>query len=137
MADPLARERAREVVHAGFGDGVGGVRLRGVYDVGGHGGCEEDGGGREGEGDYLSEEVSGVGGGGGASGPGDRAGDEEAAVEVDVEDAAPGVEGVVEGWLGVGDAGEAEEGVDAVELGGDVRDGVIDGCFGGDVDAFE
>ncbi len=58
-------------------------------------------------------------------------------MEVDVEDAAPGVEGVVEGWLGVGDAGEAEEGVDAVELGGDVRDGVVDGGFGGDVDGFE
>ncbi len=73
MADPFARERAREVVHAGFGDGVGGVGLRGVDDVGGHGGCEEDGGGGEGEGDYLSGEGGLVGEGGGREGKADLA----------------------------------------------------------------
>ena len=46
MGDPLAGEGACEVVDAGFGDGVGGVGLGLVDDVGGHGGGEDDGGGR-------------------------------------------------------------------------------------------
>ena len=48
MTDPLAGEGASQVVDAGFGDGVGGVRLWGVDDVAGHGGCEDHGRGGEG-----------------------------------------------------------------------------------------
>lgn len=55
MPDPLARHRTRQVVDAGFGDGISGVRLGLVDDVAGHRGSEDDGGGGNfGAGDDVS-----------------------------------------------------------------------------------
>lgn len=55
MPNPLARHRTRQVVDAGFGDGVGGVGLGMVDDIAGHRGGEDDGGGGNfGAGDDIS-----------------------------------------------------------------------------------
>lgn len=107
MPDPLARHRTRQVVDASFGDGVGGVGLGLVDDVAGHRGREDDGGGGEVAGDDVSVglahvnsrnlDIDGRGRGRGRAGlemgkrmaPSDSPSNEERAVDVDVEDAAP------------------------------------------------
>lgn len=98
----------------------------------------------------LGRDVSGVsgwgldflwGGNGGTEGKGrkgrakprDGSGDEERAMDVNVEDASPGLEIVFDREFRPCDTGEADEDIDAVEFPSDVRNGLVDRLFDRDI----
>jgi hypothetical protein len=113
---PLVGERASHVDAAGLGDVVGGLLLGEVGNVAGHGGGDD-----EGAGSALLEVVA------------DGLGAVEGAVQVDLDDVVPGLDGAVEDAGVGGGTGVGDEGVDLAEVGNDVLDELLAGLVAVDL----
>ena len=105
---PLVGERAGHVDAAGLGDVVGGLLLGEVGDVAGHGSGDDEGAGAS----LLEVVANGLGA-------------VEGAVQVDLDDVVPGLDGAVEDARVGGGAGVGNEGVDLAEVGNDVLDELL------------